>query len=548
MHAARSILRGATLLVTVAWLPACGGDEFQSGTGAGGSTGGTGAASGSGGAETGGSGGAGGTGGIGTGGVAGTGGTATGGSGGTGGTATGGSGGTGGTATGGSGGAAGGAAGAAGSGGGPPDLHVAWLVGIHGSGGQRPTGVHRAPEGVIVGGHYGKEILIGNDTGLPATTTRMFVTQLDATGGVSWLRTYGGTGEAYLSASVAVDGSGTIYAAGMFKGTMTLGPTPLTAGTDGTFDGFVARFASDGVANSAFRLGGPGDNSPWGRVALTGNSPLVAGYFQGDLSVANQTLSSEGNGDGFVSRLYSTSDWAMSFGDSGKQTVLDIHSRGTVVAFTGQAEGIFTVGGKPVSAAGGTDILLAASSPAGEVSFAKVYGDGEPQGGRGVFVTPDAIYLTGESMGDFHFDDQAVGSNGDFDMFVSRHDLAGKCLWARSFGGNFADAGHRVLVTASGDVFVVGTFRGEVDFGFGPVTAAGRDIVLLRLDKSGTLLGAIPFGGPGDDEVSHMEEGPASQVVVTGSFAQSLSVLGHDLHKVVASDADVDGFVLSLLP
>jgi hypothetical protein len=97
-------------------------------------------------------------------------------------------------------------------------------------------------------------------------------------------------------------------------------------------------------------------------------------------------------------------------------------------------------------------------------------------------------------------------------------------------------------------VFVVGTFRGEVDFGFGPVTAAGRDIVLLRLDKSGTLLGAIPFGGPGDDDVSHMEEGPASQVVVTGSFAQSLSVLGHDLHKVVASDADVDGFVLSLLP
>jgi hypothetical protein len=425
---------------------------------------------------------------------------------------------------------------------------VVWLVGIHGSSGQRPTGVHRSPEGVIVGGHYGKEILIGNDTGLPTSTTRIFITQLDATGSVSWLRTYGGTGEAYLSASVAVDGSGTIYGAGMFKGSMVLGATTLTGGTDGTFDGFVARFANDGEANSAFRLGGPGDNSPWGRVALTGNSPLLAGFFRGDLSVASQSLSSEGNEDGFVSRLYSSTNWAASFGDSGKQTVLDIHSRGTVVAFTGQAEGNFAIGGKAVTAEGGTDILLAASSPAGEVSFAKVYGDGELQGGRGVFVASDAIYLTGEFMGDFSFDDQAVSSNGDFDLFVSRHDLAGKCLWARSFGGDFADAGHRVLVTASGDVFVVGTFRGEVDFGFGPVTAAGRDIVLLHLDNNGNLLGAIPFGGPGDDEVSHMEEGPGSQIVVTGSFAQSLSVLGLDLHKLVASDADVDGFVLSLLP
>jgi hypothetical protein len=429
-----------------------------------------------------------------------------------------------------------------------PDPDVAWLVGIHGPGGQRPTGVHRSPEGVIVGGHYGKELVIGNETGLPTTTSSIFVTQLDATGTVSWLRTYGGTGETYLSASVAVDGNGAIYAAGMFKGTMVMGTTTLTAGTDGTFDGFVARFANDGVANSAFRLGGPGDDSPWGRVALTGNSPLVAGYFKGDLSVASQNLSSVGNEDGFVSRLYSTDNWAASFGDSGRQTVLDIHSRGTLVAFTGQAEGNFAIGGKAVSAEGGTDILLAASSPTGEVTFAKVYGDGEPQGGRGVFVTSDGIYLTGEFMGDFDLDGEAISSHGDFDLFVSRHDLAGKCVWARSFGGDFADAGHRVLVTAGGDVFVVGTFRGSVDFGFGPVTAAGRDIVLLRLDKGGNLLGAIPFGGPGDDEVSHMEEGPASQVVVTGSFAQSLSVLGHDLHKMVASDADVDGFVLSLLP
>jgi hypothetical protein len=408
--------------------------------------------------------------------------------------------------------------------------------------------VHRSPEGLIVAGHYGNELLIGNENGLPTTVPRIFVAQLDASGTVSWLRTYGGTGEAYLSAAVAVDGNGTIYGAGMFKGAMLIGTTTLTSGTDGTFDGFIARFANDGVANSAFRLGGPGDNAPWGRVALTNNSPLVAGYFRGDLSVASQNLTSQGNDDGFVSRLYSTDNWAASFGDAGRQTVLDIHSRGTVVAFTGQAEGSFSLGGIPVSAEAGTDILLAAASPAGEVNLAKVYGDGEQQGGRGVFVASDAIYLTGEFMGDFHFDGQPVSSNGDFDLFVSRHDHGGNCLWVRSFGGDFADAGHRVLVTASGDVFVAGTFRGEVDFGFGPVTAAGRDIVLLRLDKDGNLLGATPFGGPGDDEISHMEEGPASQLIVTGSFAQSLSVLGHKLVKTVATDTDVDGFVLSLLP
>ncbi|MBX3129685.1 MAG: hypothetical protein KF718_23420, partial [Polyangiaceae bacterium] len=452
-------------------------------------------------------------------------------------------------------GGAGGSGGGAGSGGagvdaGSPGPEVAWLRGVHGPGGQRVTGVYRTGGGgVIVGGNYSKGLQLGALTGTNAGNSDVFVARLTADGSPEWLNTFGGAGDDYLTAALAVDGSGQIYAGGMFKDApLTFGPHTLTP-TDSSWDAFVVRFSNAGTPTSAFRLGGPDTQALRGRVALHGGAPIFGGHFGTSVAVAGTTLTSKGSEDGLITRLYSsTSDWAFSYGDANKQLVWDLHSNGSLIAFTGDAFGSFTFGSSTVTSAGESDVLLAVLDGTGAPVFAKRFGDGQSQVGRGVFVTSDSIYLTGEFRGVLNMDGKEVTSKGETDLFVSRHDHAGHCQWLRSFGASLDDRGERVHVSAGGAVYVLGTFQDAVDFGGGMVTSQDRDVILVRLTKDGDFVWAVPMGGPGNDEGHHLSEASNGNLLVAGAYPLQLSVLGQSLGKPPPTDGDMDGFVLSLVP
>jgi hypothetical protein len=459
------------------------------------------------------------------------------------------SGGSGGSSGGGAGGGLGGGGAGGGAGGATAGPRVAWLFGLHGPGGQGPTGVHRAPGGsIIVGGHFSGSLAVAGQAGIPATGVDLFLVRLTAEGELGWVETFGADGDQFFSSAIAVNSAGAIFGAGMFQGSLPLGATTLDNAELTAFDAFVVRFSSAGDPNSVYQLAGPMSQSPRGRVALLGDSPIFAGHFAGSIGIDKEMLSSQGSEDGFVSRLYSgASDWAFSFGDSLKQTVLDVHSNGAQIAFTGEAVGSFDLRGHQVSSSGDQDLLLALADGTGAVIWAKTYGDDQSQAGRGVYLTQDSIYLTGQFNGVMNLEGHTLTSEGS-DMFVSRHDLAGDCLWAKSFGGFGTQRGQSLYVSPSGDVYVVGTFTDSVDFGGGQLTAKDVDGVILRLDPAGNFVWALPFGGPGDDAAGYVTGGPGSLILVTGSFANQLSILDDQLLKLPPTDAEVDGFVLALEP
>jgi len=122
----------------------------------------------------------------------------------------------------------------------------------------------------------------------------------------------------------------------------------------------------------------------------------------------------------------------------------------------------------------------------------------------------------------------------------------------RLLSGN--DASSTVLGTVVddlGDTYLVGSFRGTVDFDPGAgvanlVSRGGSDAFLLKLDTAGGLLWARSFGSAGDDAARGIALNPLGHdVLVVGHFSGTLVLDPADPGAVLPGAGRRDGFLAS---
>ena len=113
----------------------------------------------------------------------------------------------------------------------------------------------------------------------------------------------------------------------------------------------------------------------------------------------------------------------------------------------------------------------------------------------------------------------------------------GQYRWARQFGAAGFDGGSGVAVDGSGNTVVAGYFAGTVDFGGGPLTAAGaNDIVVAKYSGSGAHLWSRRFGGTGDDQAEAVAVDAGGNIVVAGTFSNTVDFGGGPLTSVSSAD------------
>ncbi|MCB9284289.1 MAG: SBBP repeat-containing protein [Lewinellaceae bacterium] len=123
--------------------------------------------------------------------------------------------------------------------------------------------------------------------------------------------------------------------------------------------------------------------------------------------------------------------------------------------------------------------------------------------------------------------------------------------WARRMGGPGSDLGKAVAFDAAGNIFSTGYFCGSVDFDPGPgvyfLTSKGaRDLFVQKLDPNGNLLWVRSFGGVLADEGASIAVDPEDNVVITGSFQDSVNFNPGPRGSVMISNGGKDIFVLAL--
>lgn len=411
-----------------------------------------------------------------------------------------------------------------------------------------------------------------------AGASDVFVSKLDAAGNFLWAVRVGGTTND-IGRTVKVDGSGNIYIAGEFTGTVDFNPGaaafPLTS--LGNEDGFILKLDPDGNFIWAVRMGGTGtDRATALTIDATGNI-YTTGGFAGTVDfnpgAGTFDLTAAGTSDTFVLRLSSAGafSWAGNFGGAGTAITpvsVALDPTGNILvagSFSGTVDLDPAVGTiSNLTSAGGSDVFVAKLTNTGLFIWAKAMGGTSTDLGQGV-ASDNAgnVYTTGYFQNAADFDPGAgtaieTSSGGSFDLFVSKLDINGNFVWVKRIGGPGADVGMSLTCNASGELYVACWFdfpldgTGPVDFDpgleFKTLTSAGAgDIGVFKLTASGNFRWAVRMGGTNVDIPYSITLDNNNDILASGYFAGTADFNPEgQLYNLTAPGTTTDGFVVKL--
>ncbi len=151
------------------------------------------------------------------------------------------------------------------------------------------------------------------------------------------------------------------------------------------------------------------------------------------------------------------------------------------------------------------------------------------------------VYISGKFEDDLVIDGQktAISSNGKADIMLVKYDKNGNWLWTRHYGGSKEDNIFDADCDNQGNVILSGYFQGSIQFGdYKLRSQGGFDMVVVKVDPSGTVLWARNYGGTGNDGGNEVVIGNNNKILVgAGSYGT---------FEGIANTGKQDAYLLSL--
>lgn len=313
----------------------------------------------------------------------------------------------------------------------------------------------------------------------------IFVIKLDSLGDLQWSKTYGGI-YADFSGGLSVDEGGSIVVTGDFNGTIDFNPdngSDLHT-TNGALDFFVLRLDTYGNYMWAHSFGSTNSDRATG-ITIDGNDNIIIGGFYNnsiDFDPGPDVLikNTVGSWDVYVLKLYPNGDlnWVRTFGGS---------TGDRIEAITCDPwNNIITTGrfGNSVDFDSGPSVDIRNSNGFDDIFVHKLDSDGNYQWCR-TFGSPNNetswgicsdnngdIYTTGQFSHSMDFDPSPqvdihsphITLGNTTDIFLQNLNSDGSYDWTRTYGYKSNDAGYDVVTAGSSLIYLVGMFKGTVDF------------------------------------------------------------------------------------
>jgi hypothetical protein len=235
--------------------------------------------------------------------------------------------------------------------------------------------------------------------------------------------------------------------------------------------------------------------------------------------------------------------WSQAYGDGVEQDVTSVASdaSGNVI-ITGNFFGTVSFGGVALAAAGLNDVVLAKYSSNGAHLWSKSFGSANNDTGNAVAVDAAGnVYLLATCFGNVDFGGGLLTIGGGNDIFLVKFDASGTHLWSQRFGDSSLQFGKDIAVDAVGDVAITGQFMSTVDFGGGVLTSGGgMDAYLAKFSgAAGTHLWSQRFGDGSTQAGNGVAFDAAGDVVITGELQGSADFGGGTLSSTGSQDVFV---------
>lgn len=273
---------------------------------------------------------------------------------------------------------------------------------------------------------------------------------------------------------------------------------------------------------------------------LQGNI-YVTGYFCGKINFdGKHTLDAGGSCDMFVAKYHpdATLEWVTSAGGTvdcdGRSIVVDPMGN---VYVTGFFMGTPNFSGVTLSGYADYDIFIAKYHPDGTLDWVKQAGGDLWDLAFHIALDPTGndIYITGYFTNSATFGTTQIPGSGNQAIYMAKYHSDGTLDWVTTpGGGGTLTGGYCMAVGPSGNIYLIGTFAGAVNFGGIPLTSSGYDdIFIVKYRPDGTVVWAKHAGGSGSDDGSGIALDAAENIYVTGNFINT---------------ADFDGLKLTSSP
>lgn len=450
-------------------------------------------------------------------------------------------------------------------------LHV-WGKAIGGSASE----TSRAIATDVHGNTYITGIFFGTTDFDPSSSTQnltsvglgdIFVAKYNVPGGLVWAKAIGGTMNDQ-GFSIAVDTSGNVYTAGIFRDAVDFDPgsSVNSVNSAGITDVFVLKLNSAGNFVWVKSFGSAGDDlSESISLDAAGNCYVTGGFSNTvdfDPGPGIMNLTSAGGQDIFVAKLSPAGAlvWAKSMGgisnDWAHAVAVDkFGGVYTVGEFDTTAD--FDPGPATVTLFASTNqyVFLSKLDTSGNFVWAKSLSSASHLYAGCLASDPTGnVYIAGSFYGTMDFDPGMAQYNltatTPDNGFVLKTDGNGNFMWAKSFSGNAGSTNEcsSIAVDDSINVYITGSFAGTTDFNPASatinLTAVGNtDVFISKLDGLGSFVWARQIGGTQQDIAVGLVVDSLHNVCLTGSFVGAFDAEQGNGVYTLTSSGSTDIFI-----
>lgn len=383
----------------------------------------------------------------------------------------------------------------------------------------------------VTGGFQGTANFGGGNL-VSAGGSDAFIVKYGADGAHAWSQRFGDANSS-AGVSVAVDGSGNVFLAGHFTGSIDLGGGPLVSA--GLGDVWIVKLDEDGAHQWSRSFGGVEGEGVYPISVDGAGNVYLTGYFLSTVNFGGGPLVSAGFDDIYLVKYDADGAhvWSRRFGTAGHESgsAVAVDHAGNVYA-TGIFGDSLNLGGSTLMSASAQDIYLARFNTAGTHQWSRAFPSPMLQYCTSLAVDASgAVTATGHFQGSVDFGGGAIASASFYDIFLARYDANGVHQWSQGFGGASGDFGFGVALDASENVILTGVISGTVDFGGGGLDPAiDGAMVLASFDSSGAHRWSQNYGGAGaGPAVASVAVSATGPIAVTGSFVGTIDFGGGPL-------------------
>lgn len=301
-----------------------------------------------------------------------------------------------------------------------------------------------------------------------AGRTDIFLAKYDSTGTMQWVQLLG-TAWRDRAYGVAVDSSGDVVLAGSVQDPIE--GQPYAGGNDIV----IAKYDASGTRQWVRLLGTSGSDVA-SAVAVDSSCNI---YITGSASGGIDGETYMGGSDIVIAKydMSGTKQWVRLLGsamsDQGNGIAVDSSGNVTVTGYAGGS-----IDGEAYS--GNTDSVITRYDSSGTRQWTRLFGTSSTDKGNGIALDSSGNALvTGVTNGNL----DGLANMGMIDIFIVKYDTSGMRQWSRLLGTTDNDGGSGVSLDSSGNIFITGYTRGNLD---GNTFAGGwGDIFVAKYDKAG---------------------------------------------------------------